>query len=114
MRRTDVRLLLLSGLLFSLLLTSSCGGGSAGGAVSPAMGGGGSGGGGGGTGGGGGGGGGGGTSTPTIGLSPSGTQSLDQNQTLALTAQVTNDPSNSGVSWSLSGPGSLSGQTMTA
>lgn len=37
-------------------------------------------------------------------LTPSTNQSVDQNQSVALTAFVANDTSNSGVSWSLSGP----------
>lgn len=57
----------------------------------------------------------GGSSTPamTITLQASGTQSLNEGQTLTITATVNNDPSNKGVTWSLSGPGSLSNRTAT-
>lgn len=36
---------------------------------------------------------------------------IDQGQTVSLTATVTNDPKNAGVQWSVSGGGTLSGQT---
>jgi hypothetical protein len=39
---------------------------------------------------------------------------IDQAQTVSLTATVTNDPKNAGVQWSVSGGGTLSGQTTGA
>jgi hypothetical protein len=53
------------------------------------------------------------SSTPaiTITLEPSGTQTMDQGKTLTITATLANDPSNQGVTWKLSGAGSLSNQT---
>src|ERR1700751_2182244 len=42
------------------------------------------------------------------------TQSAVAGQTVTLTASVTHDSKNAGVSWTLSGPGALSGQTSTA
>ncbi|MGB2622865.1 MAG: VCBS repeat-containing protein [Candidatus Acidiferrum sp.] len=47
----------------------------------------------------------------SVSLSPSFPQAIDQGQTLAITATVTNGPANMGVSWSLTGPGSLSNAT---
>jgi hypothetical protein len=47
----------------------------------------------------------------SISLSPSSPQAIDQGQTVAITATVTNDMSGKGVSWSLTGPGSLSNTT---
>lgn len=47
----------------------------------------------------------------SVSLSPSSTQAIDQSQTVAITATVANDTSSKGVSWSLSGPGSLSNST---
>ena len=47
----------------------------------------------------------------SVTLSPSSSQAIDQGQTLAITATVTNDASAEGVSWSLVGPGSLSSRT---
>ena len=44
----------------------------------------------------------------SVSLSPSSQQAVDQGQTAALTATVTNDASMKGVSWTLTGPGSLS------
>jgi hypothetical protein len=41
-------------------------------------------------------------------------QATDQGKTLSLTATVANDPSHSGVLWSLTGPGTLTGQTSTS
>lgn len=46
-----------------------------------------------------------------VSLSPSSPQAIDQSQTVAITATVTNDSSAKGVSWSLVGPGSLSSST---
>jgi hypothetical protein len=42
-----------------------------------------------------------------VSLSPSSPQAIDQGDTTAITASVTNDMSSKGVSWSLTGPGSL-------
>jgi hypothetical protein len=47
----------------------------------------------------------------SVSVSPSSSQSIDQTQTVSITAKVTNDASSQGVTWSLSGPGSLSGGT---
>ena len=47
----------------------------------------------------------------SVSLSPSPPQTIDQSQTVGIAAAVTNDPSNKGVSWSLTGPGSLSNST---
>ncbi len=38
----------------------------------------------------------------SVSLTPSAAQSLDQGQTVAITAALTNDSSNEGVTWSLS------------
>lgn len=50
------------------------------------------------------------SSSPPISvmLSPSSAKAIDQGQTVGITATVTNDTSSRGVSWSLTGPGSLS------
>jgi len=47
-------------------------------------------------------------------LSPSAAQSIDQTQTLNITASVANDSQNAGVTWSLNGNGTLSNQTTTS
>lgn len=47
----------------------------------------------------------------SVSLSPSSSQAIDQSQMVGITATVTNDPSFQGVSWSLTGPGSLSNST---
>ena len=44
-------------------------------------------------------------------LIPSSPQAIDQSQTAAVMATVTNDTSSKGVSWTLNGPGSLSNST---
>ena len=44
----------------------------------------------------------------SVSLSSSSAPAIDQSQTVVITAIVTNDPSNKGVSWTLTGPGSLS------
>jgi hypothetical protein len=51
-----------------------------------------------------------GSSTPpiSVSLSPSSQQAIDQGQTVGISAMVANDPSSKGVSWILTGPGSLS------
>src|ERR1700677_802803 len=53
------------------------------------------------------------TSSPpiSVSLSPSSPQAIDQSQTVAITATLTNDMSDKGVSWTLTGPGSLSSST---
>lgn len=50
----------------------------------------------------------------SVTLSPNSAQTLDQSQTLGLTASVANDTSNAGVQWTLAGPGSLSAKTSTS
>ncbi len=50
----------------------------------------------------------------SVSLSPSSPQAIDQSQTLAITATVTNDSSSRGVSWTLTGPGSLTNPTGSA
>ena len=54
-----------------------------------------------------------GSSSPpiSVSLSPSAPQAIDQSQTVAVIATVTNDVSSKGVSWTLTGPGSLSNPT---
>jgi hypothetical protein len=47
----------------------------------------------------------------SLSLSPSSSQTIDQSQSVAITATLTNDSSNLGVSWSLTGQGSLSAST---
>ncbi len=54
-----------------------------------------------------------GSSSPniTITLTPSTSQTIDQGQSVNITAALTNDSSNKGVTWSLSGPGTLANKT---
>jgi len=47
----------------------------------------------------------------SVSLSPSSAQAIDQGQTVGITATVMNDMSSKGVSWSMTGPGSLSSST---
>ena len=47
----------------------------------------------------------------SVRLSPSSAQAIDQSQTVGITATVTNDTSGKGVSWNLTGAGSLSSST---
>lgn len=56
-----------------------------------------------------------GSSSPkiSVALSPSSAQAVDQGQTVKITATVANDSQNKGVSWSLSGAGTLTNQTAT-
>ena len=49
----------------------------------------------------------------SITLTPSSAQSVDQGQTLPVSATVSGDPASKGVTWGLSGAGTLSGQTAT-
>jgi hypothetical protein len=53
---------------------------------------------------------------PTVGvaITPAGPVTLEQGGTASLTAAVTNDTASAGVTWSLSGAGSLTGNTTTA
>jgi hypothetical protein len=55
------------------------------------------------------------SSTPqvAVALSPSSAQTLDQGQSVNITATVSNDSTSKGVSWTLSGVGTLSNQTAT-
>jgi len=56
------------------------------------------------------------TSSPPISVSvtPASPQAIDQGQNVLISASVLNDPSGGGVSWSLTGPGSLSSSTGTS
>ena len=56
------------------------------------------------------------SSSTSIGvtLSPSGSQGIDQAQTLSLTATVSNDSKSGGVTWAVAGGGTLSNQTSTS
>jgi large repetitive protein len=56
----------------------------------------------------------GGTAPIAITLSPSGAQNAVAGQTVNVTATVAADPKAAGVTWTLSGPGALSGQTPTS
>jgi hypothetical protein len=60
-------------------------------------------------------GGGSGSSKPTISVSvsPSAAQTIDEGQQIQLTATVANDSGTKGVTWTMTGQGSLSGQTTT-
>jgi hypothetical protein len=49
-----------------------------------------------------------------ISLSPSGSVAVDGGQSVTVTATVTGDPTNSGVIWSLTGPGSLANRLQPA
>lgn len=50
----------------------------------------------------------------TITLSPDTTQTINEGETKTITAMVANDSTNGGVTWSLSGVGSLSDATTTS
>lgn len=50
----------------------------------------------------------------TVSISPSSAQTIDQGQTVALTASVANDSTTAGVTWSLTGGGALSSNTTTS
>ena len=52
--------------------------------------------------------------TVGVGISPAGPVTLEQGGTAPLTAAVTNDTASAGVTWSLTGAGSLTGNTTTA
>ena len=49
-----------------------------------------------------------------VGLTPSSTQSIDQAQMVPVTATVTNDAKNAGVTWAVSGGGTLTNATTTS
>lgn len=49
----------------------------------------------------------------SIALTPGATQTDEQSQTTPITAAISNDPANKGVTWTLTGAGALSGQTAT-
>ena len=53
------------------------------------------------------------TTAIAVSISPRATQSLDQGQTLGFTASVSNDSSNAGVTWTVSGGGTLTNSTTT-
>src|SRR3984957_20649392 len=50
----------------------------------------------------------------SVTLNPSTAQTLDQTKTVSVTATVTSDPATKGVTWSLTGAGTLTGQTTTS
>jgi hypothetical protein len=50
----------------------------------------------------------------SVGLSPSSPQTIDQSQALGIRATPQNDTSNKGVSWTLTGPGSLTNSTASS
>lgn len=50
----------------------------------------------------------------SVTLSPSSAQNIDQGQTVSIAATVANDSANKGVTWTVSGGGTLSNQTSTA
>jgi large repetitive protein len=52
--------------------------------------------------------------TVGVGISPAGPVTMEQGGTASLTAAVTNDTASAGVTWSLTGAGSLTGNTTTA
>src|SRR5258708_1540205 len=49
----------------------------------------------------------------SIVLTPNTAQTLEQSQTVGVTAAVSSDPANKGVTWSITAAGALSGQTAT-
>ena len=55
-----------------------------------------------------------GSNSTTVTLAPASGQTLSPGQTVTITATVANDKSNQGVTWSLSGPGSLSNKTTSS
>src|ERR1700722_15072901 len=52
--------------------------------------------------------------TVSVAVSPAGPVTLEQNGTASVTAAVTTDSKSAGVTWSLSGAGALTGNTITA
>jgi hypothetical protein len=55
-----------------------------------------------------------GSNSLTVTLSPASGQTLNPGATVTITAAVANDKNNQGVTWTLTGPGSLSGNTTTS
>jgi Putative Ig domain len=55
-----------------------------------------------------------GSSSLTVTLSPASGESLNPGATVTITATLTNDKNNQGVTWTLSGPGQLSSNTTTS
>jgi hypothetical protein len=55
-----------------------------------------------------------GSNSLTVTLSPASGQSLNPGATVTITATIAHDKNNQGVTWTLSGPGSLSGNTTTS
>ena len=55
-----------------------------------------------------------GSSSLTVTLAPASGESLNPGATVTITATLTNDKNNQGVTWTLSGPGTLSGNTTTS
>jgi hypothetical protein len=49
-----------------------------------------------------------------VALTPGSTQGIDQGQTISITASVTNDSKSGGVTWTVSGGGTLSATTTTS
>jgi hypothetical protein len=49
-----------------------------------------------------------------VGLTPGSTQSIDQSQTVPITATVKQDPKTAGVTWAVSGGGTLANTTTTS
>src|SRR5690348_12524640 len=56
----------------------------------------------------------GGSAPISVVLSPTGAQNAIAGKVMNLTATVSNDSKNAGVTWSLTGPGALSAQTSTS
>ena len=50
----------------------------------------------------------------SVSLAPSAAQAIDDGQSVNITATVTNDSASKGVTWALTGPGTLTNQTTTA
>jgi hypothetical protein len=50
----------------------------------------------------------------TVTLLPSSPQAIDQNQTVAINSAVMNDSTHKGVSWTLTGPGSLTNSNVSS
>ncbi len=55
-----------------------------------------------------------GSNTVTITLAPASGESLNPGATVTITATLTNDTNNQGVTWTVTGPGQLSGNTTTS
>lgn len=50
----------------------------------------------------------------SVSLSPGAAQTIDQGQSVSITATLTNDSASKGVTWSLSGSGTLANETATS